>query len=66
MIGSAVDFFFMIAFTIVQKHSVFRAATGNPGDLGDFPSTPSTYLTHEGALRLRNTSNSSGLRVNTL
>lgn len=53
MIGAAVDFFFMIDFTIVQKFLSFRQTTGNPGGLSDFLSTSATYVTHEAALWLR-------------
>ncbi len=53
MIGSAVDFFFMIDFTIVQKSLGSGPTTENPGDLSDSLSTPDTNVTHEGALRLR-------------
>ncbi len=56
MIGSAVDFFFMVAFTIVQKSLVSRTTTENPGDLSDFLSTPSLYVTHKRVPWLRNRS----------
>ena len=45
MIGSAVDFFFMVDFTIVQKSWGFREITENPGDLIDCLSTPPTHVT---------------------
>ena len=37
MIGSAVDFFFMVDFTIVQNALGFASISENPGDLSDFP-----------------------------
>gem|GEM_PF-2920004 len=65
-IGSAVDFFFMIDFTIVQKRSSYRRTAGNPGGLSDYLSTVPTNVTHKPVSRLRNRSNFHGSGHRTL
>jgi hypothetical protein len=66
MIGSAVDFFFMVDFTIVQELLSSRSNAENPGGLSDCLSTLPTYVTHKPVAGLRNTSNLDGSGHQTL